>query len=160
MLRSSGSLRKWASIPRAPQAALRKRSFRRERDRQTTADQTNSVRRPSPTSETRARRNAERFGAGGVCGDRGEMARESGRFSERRSSQERARAALARVSAVVNVFDATMKKVVPGVRPASTASRSAGSMLETKCSFGPDLRNLRIARTSIRVRGPSRRCRC
>src|SRR5206468_1092136 len=66
------------------------------------------------------------------------------------SSQARARAALSRVSTVVNVFDATMKKVVAGVRPVSAASRSAGSMLETKCILRPGFANLRIARTSIR----------
>ena len=48
------------------------------------------------------------------------------------SSQVRARAALSRVSAVVKLFEATMKKVVRGLRPSSAESRSAGSMLAMK----------------------------
>ena len=53
------------------------------------------------------------------------------------TSQRRAAVALVSVSSVENVFEATMNSVVAGSRPASVATRSAGSTLETKCAEIP-----------------------
>jgi len=50
------------------------------------------------------------------------------------SSQALAELALARVSSVVKVFEATMNSVVSGSRCVSVPARCAGSRLETKCT--------------------------
>ena len=52
-------------------------------------------------------------------------------------SQSRARAALARVSAVLKLFDVMIKPVRCGSDRANTSPRSAGSIFDTNATSGP-----------------------
>ena len=53
------------------------------------------------------------------------------------SDQSRAVCAFIIVSAVVNVFDATMKSVVPGSSDASASTIACASTLATNCTVRP-----------------------